>query len=128
MGADTGGRAVDGGDDRLLAVEHGSDQSLRSVGEHSHDGAGRWLAVPIGLGRVHLGLRGSQVGTGTEVSAVGADDHGPNGRVEVDLVQQVDDRVALVGGDGIARIGAVEGDPGDRVFYAVEEGAVFEAG
>lgn len=35
MGADTGGRAVDGGEDRLLAVEHGGDQALRAELDHA---------------------------------------------------------------------------------------------
>ena len=35
--------------------------------------------------------------------------------------QQVDDPVALVGGDGVVGLGPVEGDPGHAVVHAVQD-------
>ena len=65
--------------------------------------------------------RGAEVGAGAERLAGGGDHDGPDGQVGRRLLEQVDHAVALVGGDGVADVGSVEGDPGDAVLHAVAD-------
>ena len=69
---------------------------------------------------------GAEVGAGAEALAGGGEDDGPDLERGRGLLQEIDDPVALVGGDGVADLGAVEGDPGhlvlDPVLHLVLEG------
>ena len=121
LGATAGGRAVDRGDDRLLAVEDARDQALPAAADHpggvAHGAVGRALGL-LGAGL----LRAGQVGAGAEVPLAGAGQHHDTdaqvGRGPVEAVREL---VAHVGGERVAAAGVVDGDAGDAVGHLVAD-------
>ena len=120
VGADAGGGAVDRGDHRLLAVEHGGDEPLGAVADRSGDVAGgaqparrrdgrRPAARPAGRRRCR------------SASPVAVMTTARTARCALAVVEQLDHPVALIGRDRVGGVGSVERDPGDTAIDAVEQ-------
>src|SRR5918995_400710 len=116
---DARGRAVDGADHRLLAVEHGADQPLRAAADRARHVADEALGPALGPGRT--GARHPQIGPGTEVLAGAGDDHHPHLGARAGVGEQFDHAVALVGGDRVAGFGPVEDQPQHALVVTREQ-------
>jgi hypothetical protein len=135
--AQPGGRPVDRGDHRLLAVENRAHQPLgaplQQAGDVADDalgGVGRSLAAGGCRQPGPVGRRpgGPQVGAGAEVTAGRPQHHHPHLDLRRRGGQQVDDPVPLVGGQGVAGLGPVERDRQDPVLPAHQQGLVGAVG
>ena len=100
--------------DRLLAVEDRGDEPLPAAA----DQPGHVAEGPVGrvVGPRRLGLLGAaEAGARAEVLLAGTgEDDGPHAERGRQLVEDVGEVVAHVGGERVARVGSVERDAGDR--------------
>jgi hypothetical protein len=63
---------------------------------------------------------GPQVGAGAEPVPGGGQDHRPDLHLGARRLEELDDALALVRGDGVAHLGPVERDPRHPVLDAME--------
>ena len=106
--ADADGRAVDGGDHGLEAVEDPQAHQAASVARHA---LRTGLVAPAAAGEGVTASR--QVGSGAEAATPARDDHRPHVVVAVGPVEGVDQLVHHRAGEGVQLVGTVEGDRGD---------------
>ena len=114
-------RAVDAGDDRLLAVEDGGHEALPAVPDHprpvAHDVVGR----VVGLG-TRREPAATQVGAAAEGLLTGGRDHDhAHEEVRRRVADPGRDLVPHELGHGVARVGPVERDPADPVLNPAEQ-------
>ncbi len=110
MGTDAGGGAIDRGDDRLLAVEHGTDEPLRAGADEPGDVARGLLGCVVRPGDLALGS--PQVGARAEGAVPGGSDHdAADLELLRGLVELAYQPVSLVGRESVAGFGPIEGEP-----------------
>ncbi len=120
------GGAVEGDDDRLLAVEHRLHEPLETEAHHLRRGADDHLGRAVGL-RLARGLAHREVGAGAEVPLARAGEHDrAHLEVGVRLPEVLREAVADVIGDRVALVGAIDRQPehavldlGDQFFLDV---------
>jgi hypothetical protein len=113
--ADPCGGAVDRDDDRLLAIHDRGDQALGAALDVAADVAEGLLGCIVGA-RVDGYDTDAQVRAGAEMALTGG---GDQDTADVEIVagtlEERDRAVALIGGDGVGRIGTVQREPGHAV-------------
>jgi hypothetical protein len=102
--------AVHRGDHRFLAVEDRGDQPLGAEADDACHVAGDPFS-----GRRPT----AEVGTRAEAAARRSDHNGPYVRVGGGFGKKLDEAFSLVRGDGVHRLGPVEGDPRDLIVSGV---------
>ena len=121
MCADARCRSVDCADDGLLAIHDRSDEALSAALDVSANIA-EHLGRSIGRAGVHRDGGDAKVGAGAEVTlASSSDDDATNVEVVRRAFHKRNGEVALIGGDGIGRIGAIEGERGHAVVGDLEQ-------
>ena len=121
MRADARRCSVDCTDDGLFAIHDRRNEALSAALDVSANIA-KHLVRGIGRARVHRDGRDAKVGTGAEVTfACCGDDDATNVEIIRRTFHERNGEVALIGGDGIGRIGAVEGERGHAVVGDLEE-------
>ncbi|GGK72384.1 hypothetical protein GCM10010094_36800 [Streptomyces flaveus] len=110
MCADARRGAVHRGDHRFLAVEDGGDEALGA----ETDDPGHIAGDPF-----RGGWPAAQVGARTETAARRGEYDGTYVRVGGGFGKKLDQAFSLVRGDGVHRLGPIEGDPRDLIVSGV---------